>query len=432
MLTKVRLPAEKRIEVVHVSLMRDPKFALFAGLFMVGNVKVVDTPFFTASTNGRDATYGRWFVDQLTDKELAFLVMHENMHKCYRHLTTWRKLYDINRRAANNACDFVINLQLVDMDPNETCIAMPRNKQTGERDGMYDERFRGMDTKQVFDILLEECDEDEPDEREGDFPCDDGNDGGGDNENRTKGRTNHQGDGKFKAFDEHDWDGAQDGMSEQEKKQLERDIEQVLRQGGIYAGKVGGNMPREIGELLKPKVSWREVLRRFVRTSLKDRDSASWRKAHKNFLWQDVILPSILGKRVKWLVFAMDTSGSIQGPLLTEFLSEMNACLASVGADRVDVIYWDAEVAGHETYTGKNKDIVHQTNPKGGGGTNPDVIVDFMREKRMTPDALVILSDGYMHTNKPKWSAVKAPTLWCILGNDKYEVPNGQKLVIRD
>ena len=28
MLTKVRLPAEKRIEVVHVSLMRDPKFAV--------------------------------------------------------------------------------------------------------------------------------------------------------------------------------------------------------------------------------------------------------------------------------------------------------------------------------------------------------------------------------------------------------------------
>jgi predicted metal-dependent peptidase len=74
---------------------------------------------------------------------------------------------------------------------------------------------------------------------------------------------------------------------------------------------------------------------------------------------------------------------------------------------------------------------VHQTNPKGGGGTDPDVVVDFMQEKRMTPDALIMLSDGHMHTNKQKWSAIKAPTLWCILGNDKYEVPNGQKLVIR-
>ena len=422
MLTKVRLPAEKRIEVVHVSLMRDPKFALFAGLFMVGKVTIVESEHFTASTNGRDAKYGRAFVDSLTDKELAFLIMHENMHKCYRHLTTWRKLWEINAGIANNACDFVINIQLVDMDPQETCLAMPRDKATGKHIGCFDERFRGMDAKQVFDILMEECEGGEQPDGPNDGEGPDGEGGNG---------TKRQGVGKFPTLDEHEWEDAQNGMTEKEKEQLNRDIEQVLRQGGIYAGKVGGNVPREIGELLKPKIDWREVLRRFVRTSLKDRDSASWRKAHKNFLWQDVILPSILGKRMKWLVIAMDTSGSIQGQLLTEFLSEMNACVASVGADRVDVIYWDAEVAGHETYKGNTKNIVHQTNPKGGGGTDPDVVVDFMQEKRMTPDALIMLSDGHMHTNKQKWSAIKAPTLWCILGNDKYEVPNGQKLVIR-
>jgi predicted metal-dependent peptidase len=432
MLVKARLPAEKRIEVVHVSLMRDPKFALFAGLFMVGKTEISDNPHLTASTNGRDAKYGRAFVDSLTDKELAFLIMHENMHKCYRHLTTWRSLWEINAGVANISCDHVINLQLVDMDPEETCLAFPRDRETGERIGAYDPRFRGFDTKQVFDILMEENEDEEP--QDGDEPCDNPTGGGQGDEagGAGKEKTNRQGVGKLKPMDVHDWQDATDGMSKEEKKQLERDIEQVLRQGGIYAGKVGGNMPREIGELLKPKVDWREVLRRFVRTSLKDRDSASWRKAHKNFLWQDVILPSILGKRVKWLVLGMDTSGSIQGQLLTAFLSEMNACLASIGADRVDVIYWDAEVAGHETYKGNTKNIVHQTNPKGGGGTDPDVVVDFLQEKRMTPDALIMLSDGHMHTNKPKWASIKAPTLWCIIGNDNYEVPNGQKLVIRD
>lgn len=217
-------------------------------------------------------------------------------------------------------------------------------------------------------------------------------------------------------------------MTKEEQEQLGRDIDQALRQGGIYAGKVGGNMPREIGELLKPKVNWREVLRRFVRTSLKDRDSVSWRRAHKNYLWQDVILPSIMGKRVKHLVIAMDTSGSIQGPILTEFLSEMNGIVRDTGADRVDVLYWDTEVAGHETHKGSNKDIVHKTSPKGGGGTDPDCVVDFMLEKEFKPDALIMLTDGYMHTNKPKWAAIKAPTLWCVIGNDNYEVPNGQKL----
>jgi predicted metal-dependent peptidase len=311
------------------------------------------------------------------------------------------------------------------MDPNETCLAFPRDKKSGDRIGCFDERFRGMDAKQVFDILMEEGGDEGEDGDEGDGPSGDKDSDEGGNGTKRKGF------GKFPTLDVHEWEDAQNGMTEKEKEQLGRDIDQVLRQGGIYAGKVGGTMSREIGELLKPKIDWRAVLQRFVRTSLKDRDSASWRKAHKNFLWQDVILPSILGKRMKWLVIGMDTSGSIQGQLLTDFLSEMNGCLASVGADRVDVIYWDAEVAGHETYKGNTKNIVHQTNPKGGGGTDPDVVVDFMQEKRMTPDALIMLSDGHMHTNKQKWAAIKAPTLWCILGNDKYEVPNGQKLVIR-
>ncbi len=410
MLVKAKLAAEKRVELVHVSLMRAPEFALFAGLFMVGKTTIEDAPM-TAATNGRDAIYGRTFVDSLTDKELAFLVMHENMHKCYRHLTTWRALYEIDRNLANCACDYVINIQLVDMDPHGKYIVMPTDKDTGKRIGLLDEKYRGMDTKQVFDLLRKEQQEKK------------------DRGEQSDGESESSGDGVTGiSLDTHDWEGAQDGMTKEEQEQLGRDIDQALRQGGIYAGKVGGNMPREIGELLKPKVNWREVLRRFVRTSLKDRDSVSWRRAHKNYLWQDVILPSIMGKRVKHLVIAMDTSGSIQGPILTEFLSEMNGIVRDTGADRVDVLYWDTEVAGHETHKGSNKDIVHKTSPKGGGGTDPDCVVDFMLDKEFKPDALIMLTDGYMHTNKPKWAAIKAPTLWCVIGNDNYEVPNGQKL----
>ena len=417
MLVKAKLAAEKRLELVHVSLMRAPEFALFAGLFMVGKATVDEvTP--TAATNGRDARYGRAFADSLTDKELAFLVMHENMHKCYRHLTTWRALYELDRACANQACDYVINIQLRDMDPHGKFIVMPTDKNTGKVLGLIDEKYRGMDTKQVFDILRQKQEEE-------------GGGGDGDGGEQSDSGSDSSGKPSGGGFDDHDWDDAQNGMSKEEQEQLGREIDQALRQGGIYAGKVGGNIPREIGELLKPKVDWREVLRRFVRTSLKDRDSVSWRRAHKNYLWQDVILPSIMGKRVKHLVIAMDTSGSIQGPILTEFLSEMNGIVRDTGADRVDVLYWDTEVAGQEIHKGDNKNIVHKTSPKGGGGTDPDCVVDFMLEKEFKPDALIMLTDGYMHSNKPKWAAIKAPTLWCVIGNDNYEVPNGQKLVIK-
>ena len=421
-IVRSKLPAEKRIELVHVSLMREKSFAFFAGMFMVGSTKVVEDKI-TAGTNGRDTWYGREFVDSLTDKELAFLIMHENMHKCYRHMTIWKALDDIDRNITNAACDFVINVQLYDMDPEEKFIAFPRSKATGEREGLFDEQYRGMDTKQVFDILLKK--KKEKGGRGGRKVK-----GGGDGTNRQPVDMFDDEDGDV-GFDNHDWDGAKQ-LSEEEKKQLDREVEQAIRQGGIYAGKFGGNTPREIGELLNPKVDWKEVLQRFARSNIRDRDSISWRKAHRNFLWQDIILPSILGKRVKSLLLAMDTSGSVEGLLLTEFLSEMNGLVKSVGIDRLDIVYWDAEIQAHEIFTGGVKDIVHRTNPKGGGGTNPDVVVDLIVEKQLKPDAIIMLSDGYMHTNKEKWAVITKPTLWCIIGNDNYEVPNGQKLVIRN
>jgi predicted metal-dependent peptidase len=420
-IVRSKLPAEKRIELVHVSLMREKSFAFFAGMFMVGSTKVVEDEI-TAGTNGRDTWYGREFVDSLTDKELAFLIMHENMHKCYRHMTIWKALDDINRNITNAACDFVINVQLYDMDPEEKFIAFPRSKATGDREGLFDEQYRGMDTKQVFDILIKKKKQGGQGGRKVK--------GGGDGTNRQPVDMFDDEDGNV-GFDNHDWDGAKQ-LSEEEKKQLDREVEQAIRQGGIYAGKFGGNTPREIGELLNPKVDWKEVLQRFARSNIKDRDSISWRKAHRNFLWQDIILPSILGKRVKYLLLGMDTSGSVAGPLLTDFLSEMNGLVKSVGIDRLDIVYWDAEIQAHEIFTGGVKDIVHRTNPKGGGGTNPDVVVDLIVEKQLKPDAIIMLSDGYMHTNRQKWAVITKPTLWCIIGNDNYEVPNGQKLVIRN
>jgi len=424
---KGRLPAEKRIELVHVSLMRNDKFKAFVGLFMVGKVEVVEDKHLTARTNGRDVMYGRGFVDDLTDKELAFLVMHENMHKAYRHMTTWRALWEQDGRLGNIACDHVINLQLVDMDPNETVIAFPRDKDTNKRMGVYDERFKGMDSRQVFDILSQEQKK-QPKRGNGHPEGGQGEPSDGSGEIDSDG-DNSNGDG---GLDQHDWDGAK-GMDEAERKQLERDIEQAIRQGGIYAGKSGANMPRELTELLKPKVVWREVLRQFTKIHLRDRESPSWRKAHRNYLWQDVILPAITGRRMKHLAIAIDTSGSICGPILDAFLAELNKIVLDLKPDRVDVMYWDTDVCQHEMFKGSDgQTILHRTNPKGGGGTNPDCIVDFMFEKKIKPDALVVLSDGYMHSNADHWRGFKTPTLWCIIGNDTYVPPCGQLVNVKE
>ena len=149
---------ERKLQKAKISLMRDPKFALLSGVMMVGSTRVDDNiP--TACTNGRDERYGRKFIQSLKESELNFVVAHEAGHKMYRHMTTWKRLHTEDARLANNAMDYVINLMLKDLDPTSRTISMPVYRDgpmKGKQMGLCDERFRGMNTKQVFDILKQE------------------------------------------------------------------------------------------------------------------------------------------------------------------------------------------------------------------------------------------------------------------------------------
>ena len=140
-----------------------------------------------------------------------------------------------------------------------------------------------------------------------------------------------------------------------------------------------------------------------------------------------------MGKRMKHIVIMMDTSGSIQGPMLSLFMGELNKVLSTVSPDRIDVIYWDAEVAGHETYTGNDrKDIAHKTNPRGGGGTIPDCLPPYIAQKGLNPDAFIVLTDGYMNSKPKNWASIDKPILWCIIGNKEFDIPKGQLVNIND
>jgi predicted metal-dependent peptidase len=180
-------------------------------------------------------------------------------------------------------------------------------------------------------------------------------------------------------------------------------------------------------------VDWREVLRQFIKVHLRDRDSPSWRKAHKRYLWQDIILPSIIGKRIKRLGVCIDTSGSVKGELLMAFLTELNSVIRSVNPDQVDVLYWDTEVNGHETYKGSMaKEVIGRTKPVGGGGTSPDCLPPYMESKRLQFDAIVMLTDGYMSAQPRVWASVTAPVLWCLIGNKDFPIPCGKVVHITE
>jgi len=382
------LTAEQRIERCHVQLMKHPSFCLFSGLFMVGKVSVDDkTP--TAKTNGLDVTYGRDFVGSLNDKQLGFLILHENMHKAYRHLVVWKTLYKRNRWLANAACDYVINLQLMDYDPHGQDIEFPTDKD-GNQIGLVDEKYRGMDAHQVFLKLLEE---------HGDVQPPDGGEG----------------------LDDHDWESAEE-MTDNEKEEAAKEIEDALRQGQILVGKMKGNVSREVQDLLTPKVDWKEALRDFIKSTTAGKDQTTWRRLHKRYIGMDIVMPSTFDEKVGPITVAIDTSGSIGHEELAQFLSEVKLICEEVRPEKLDILYWDTRVAGHEVYSDAElANVVDVTEAKGGGGTEPSCVPKYMRKHNMTPECLIMLTDGYIgDQTRNDWS-INSPIMWCIKGNNHFD-----------
>lgn len=381
-----KLTVEQLIQKDHVALMKDPKYCLYSGVIMIGKTEVKDdVP--TACTDGRNTYYGRDFMAKLASNKRKGVILHENLHKAFRHTTVWKHLYKENATLANMACDFVINLMIMD-GVNESFVSLPDN-------ALLDPKYKGMDAGTVYRLLKEEAK-------------------GGKIHVKTVGDQ----EGKDvpvvevgNGLDEHDWEGAE-GMSTEEKETLAKDIDQALRQGAILAGKMSANVPREISDVLQAKVDWRDALREFVTSFCMDKDESTWRRPSRRWIGQDVYMPSMIGESVGRIVIGIDMSGSIGQEEVGQFLGEVQNICERVKPEGIDLLYWDTRVCQHEKYEQDQLDnLLSSTKPRGGGGTDPQCIVDYMNDKKIKAECAVILTDGYVCSWGEGWSC---PTLWGI------------------
>ena len=388
-----KLTVEQLIQKDHVALMKDPKYCLYSGIIMIGRTEVKDDVQ-TACTDGRNTYYGREYMAKLASSKRKGVILHENLHKAFRHTTVWRHLFKENPTMANMACDYVINLMIMDGDNN--FVSLP--------DGaLLDHKYKGLDAGTVYRMIKEEA----------------------------KGGTVHVkrvGDQEGKdvpvvevsnGLDEHDWESAE-GMTNEEKEALAKDVDQALRQGAILAGKMSANVPREIGELLQAKVDWREAMREFVTSFCMDKDESTWRRPSRRWIGQDVYMPSMIGESVGRIVIGIDMSGSIGDEEVGQFLGEVKKICETVKPEGIDLLYWDTRVCQHEKYEQDQLDnLISSTKPRGGGGTDPQCIVDYMGKKKIKAECAVILTDGYVCSWGEGWSC---PTLWGITTDQTSQI----------
>lgn len=183
-----------------------------------------------------------------------------------------------------------------------------------------------------------------------------------------------------------------------------------------------GNLPANLMQQLALEkeasalIPWKQVLRRFLqRTGL-----TSIRYSKKRISRRFGTRPGIKIQRQLRLLVAIDTSGSVSEPQLTEFFTEINGMVRFLS--EVWIIECDCTVHRYYKYR-RGTTTVKVT---GRGGTDLDPVFEFVNDHPEMVDAVVYLTDGY--ANQPKVTPVKPVLL--VINNRQHQLKPARHLSI--
>ena len=335
----------------------------------------------TAATDGYHLFYNPQWVGGLSAFETRGLLAHEVLHVVFGH---GDRRQGRDPRRWNIACDHAINLLLL-----EQGFRLPA-------DGMADASFNGLSAEQIYDRLPEagEGGSARRAQHGGDPDCDSGM---------------VPGIGEDLVSPDHP---AVRPLRPLDAPDIERireiRAELAIEAGAKLQGSSAGRFQRELGALQRSRVDWRALLRVWLTDRLKsDWSSFPFNKKH---LHRGLLLPSLGVEAPREVVFAIDTSGSMDDQTLAQLLGELRAFRETFPC-RVTLLQADAaiqEVRIFEAMDGV--EVPPRMTMKGRGGTDFRPVFQWLA--REAPDAVLLYAtDGFgtFPTASPP-----SPVLWLL------------------
>ena len=226
-------------------------------------------------------------------------------------------------------------------------------------------------------------------------------------------------------------DGQGASQDKDNKKKQEADVKEEeqnwdeastqAHQVAKAAGKIPGGVTKTLEESHLHQVTWKTILRRFITENVKS--DYSWSKPNRSFVDQGLYLPSLQGKKMKHLVFAIDSSGSMNDKLLQQVWGEIRAAALQVKPKFTTVIQCDTVVRRSIRY--KTRLPKHLT-VTGRGGTRFSPV--FQELKRSRPKLLIYFTDLHCrdYPTHPGY-----PVIWVVPQKHGKNPPFGKVLVIK-
>ena len=321
----------------------------------------------TACTDGKDIFFNEVFLKSLKSSEQNALMLHEVLHMALLHVQR-RQFRD--PQIWNIAADIVVN----DLILRNTPFKLPKG-------AIVDNSYTDKSVEFIYEALLKN--------------------------------------NKYKKYNLSISDiassenSAENKFSEEEQQEIAsywKDKIQVLKNSDLTDVSSGqGNMPagmsQEIEVILEPEVDWRHALWKYVGKTPADFDDLD-----RRFLYRGLYLEGLLTEALEVSV-CIDTSGSISGSLLDQFLGELKGILRSYPHVKCDLFFADAEVDGpYEIHS------IEELPPLTGfGGTSFVPFFNYLEKNNNnllgTHKVSIYFTDGYgdFPSKKPK-----DPTMWLV------------------
>lgn len=383
----------------------------FYGLLLMHMTYSIDESCPTAATDGVRMFFSPAFLEELSDKELDFVMMHEIMHVVLQHCL---RQGERDHERFNIACDIVVNSNILlsnDMDLSSISLKKYGESMHVAPNGKEGHRYTA---EEVYGMLP---------------PSKRGKDGGsaaGGAFGRARKTQGQGGSGSF-VWDDHSlWGtyGDDDALKDAWVKRFRDACEAIeIRDPSNSRGLLPAFAQRLLKELKKPQIDWRTVLNEFIQEDVVDYSFAPPDRRFEG----PFFLPEFNEKedRVENVLFMIDTSGSMSDDMVTAAYSEVYGAIAQFdGKLKGWLGFFDAAVVEPKPF--ESEEEFRIIKPLGGGGTDFRIVFEYVMNHMQDnlPASIIILTDGYAPFPQEQL-ACGIPVLW-LLNNESVDPPWGK------
>ena len=334
----------------------------------------------TVATDAKALYFSAAWIISLKEYEVRFAIAHEAMHCALAHFVR-RK--DRNKHRWNIACDFAVNSVLT-----EAGMARPV-------EALFDRKLSKLTAEEIYSLLDNDCLGSTLDVHLDDSSL-----------NKDDIERPGNSDPELALKPEMPSFQIKESLVRQWRQRLAAAAQHTLRTS--YASE---STKRLINRLMRPKISWRELLSPYF-MSMAFNDYSYDRVSRRE---GDAILPR-LRSRSSNVHVVLDTSGSIKNSELTDFVTEINSMKSIAGMD-VTLHACDMTLSknGPLHYPSWQAMKIPEYLP-GGGGTDFRPIFDLIYKNDIRLDLLIYFTDGAGPFPK---QIPEFPVIWVIKGYRK-------------